>query len=334
MPSDVLASPVPPAPHLATLKDGFRYGFPPHIEKKGLTFGGQPIPLQRQDVRDRILKEVNYLLLDKRSLLLLWLTRADSVRPMVSRILRTYAEYGFPEDFLYLAAIESSYDSRSRSSAGAYGFWQFIKPTAISGPSGPAELNWVMTVNHWKDERGDLVKSSHSAARYLIWLNRERRITLEGQPERKGFNDWLLAAAAYNAGPARVVERLNAYGSTSYWDVALPPETEAYVPRLVALWLISSHRKFYGVDVNHGTPIAFDTLEKVRLKKDLTFASMARLLGTTPRQVWSINSQIPPEKALFPAQQGRKTIEHRINVPQGTKEKFLAQLRAHGYAGK
>lgn len=323
-----------PAPHLVTLKDGCRYGFPPHVEKRGLSFGEQRIPLEREDVRERILKEINYLLLDKRSLLLLWLTRSDALRPLVMRILRTYSSYGFPEEFLYLAGIESSYDSRARSSAGAYGYWQFIKPTAVSASGAPAELNWVMTVNHWKDERGDLVKSTHAAARYLIWLNRERRISLEGQPEQKGFNDWLLSAAAYNAGPGRIVERLNAYRATSYWDVALPPETEAYVPRLIALCLISSHRKFYGVDVERVTPLAFETVEKIRLKKDLSFASLAQLLGTTPRQIGWLNSQISPEKGVFPAQQERKPIEHTIHIPQGTKSRLLAGLRANGYTAK
>ncbi len=81
-------------PHLITIQDGFRYGFPPHIEKRGLTFAGQSVPLARRDVRKRILKEINYFLQDKRALLLVWLSRADSLKHVVSPILKQYRAAG------------------------------------------------------------------------------------------------------------------------------------------------------------------------------------------------------------------------------------------------
>jgi membrane-bound lytic murein transglycosylase D len=318
-------------PHLASLQDGFRYGFPPYIDKRGLTFAGESVPLARGDVRMRILKEINYFLQDKRALLLLWLSRADSLRHVVSPILR---QYGLPEEFVYLAAIESSYNSRSLSSAGAYGYWQFIKATALKGPGGADKYDWRMNITKWKDERADLVHSTHSAAKYLAWMNQIKKVSLEGKPDGEGFKNWFLSAAAYNAGPSRVVERLTAFGAKSYWDVALPVETEKYVPRWIALALISKHRNFYGVQVTRQNPLSFDTVENLRLKKDLSFAEMARLLGTTPRSVWSLNTQIPPEKGVFPARHGGKQIEHKINVPHGTRSKFIAELAAHGYTGK
>jgi len=318
-------------PHLTSIQDGFRYGFPPHIERSGLTFAGESVPLGRRDVRMRILKEINYFLQDKRALLLVWLSRADSLRHVVSPILR---QHGLPEEFVYLAAIESSYNSRSLSSAGAYGYWQFIKATALKGPGGSDKYDWRMNITKWKDERADLVHSTRSAARYLAWMNQVKKVSLENKAEKEGFNNWFLSAAAYNAGPSRVVERLNAFGAKSYWDVALPLETEKYVPRWIALSLISKYRNFYGVQVTRQHPVTFDTVDKVRLKKDLSFAEVAHLIGTTPRRVWSLNTQIPPEKGVFPARHGGKQIEHRINVPQGTRGQFIAELASHGYTGK
>jgi len=50
-----------------------------------------------------------------------------------------------------------------------------------------------------------LIWSVQPIPRPNIWpgLNRVKKITLNGRPEREGFNDWLLTAASYNAGPTR-----------------------------------------------------------------------------------------------------------------------------------
>jgi len=319
-----------PAPHFTAVTDGFRYGLPPGVEKGGLQVCGQNVPISRRDVRRRIVNEINYLLMDRRSLVLTWLSRADTLRPVIIPVLRKYA---VPPEFLYLSAIESSYDGRALSTAGAFGYWQFIKSTALCGPNGCDEYDWKMNITKWKDERGDLVRSTHSAARYLAWMNRVKKVTT-GDKSSDGFNDWLLTAAAYNAGPTRVLERLNLFGARSYWDVPLPPETERYVPRLIALSIISSHRDFYDVNVPPRRTVAFDTLQKVRLTKDLPLAAMARLLGTTPRAVWKLNSQIVADNAVFPARVGKKAIDHTIHVPKGAGNKFMAQLKAHGYTKK
>ncbi|MBM3303005.1 MAG: lytic transglycosylase domain-containing protein [Deltaproteobacteria bacterium] len=307
------------------------YGFPSRIEAHGLTFASHDVPLSRHDVRTRILHEINHLLLDRRSKLLAWLSRADALRHVISPIL---SKYGVPSAFLYLAAIESSYDPRALSSAGAFGYWQFIKSTALHGPPDSAEYDWKMNITSWKDERADLIRSTHAAARYLAWMNAVKKIDLNTQGQKSGFQDWLLAAAAYNAGPARVIQRMNLFGASSYWDVPLPSETERYVPRLIAVWIISNHRKFYDVHLPGSHSVAFDTLNDVRLVKDLPFAAMAKLLGTTPRDVWRLNSQIPAEKAVFPARSGRTVIPHTIHVPKGKAKEFRARLVANGYTKK
>jgi len=326
-----MASTCPNAPHLETSQGGLRYGFPQHIEKNGLSFASHNVPINRADVRKRILQEINYLLLDRRSRVLLWLTRADSFRPIIVPILRNYK---LPAEFIYLAAIESSFSGRALSSAGAFGYWQFIKSTAQQGPIGCNEYDWKMNITNWKDERADLINSTHSASRYLAWMNRIKKVTLGEKDERDGFNDWLLTAAAYNAGPSRVTQRMISFGASSYWDIPLPKETEQYVPRWIALGIISNNREFYGVQVPPRGTASFDTLDKVVLAKDLPFAAMARLLGTTPRVVWELNTRIPSDKAIFPARFGRSPISHTIHVPKGTGKKFIAQLAAQGYTKK
>jgi membrane-bound lytic murein transglycosylase D len=328
VPQEIFASTESPAPHFRSITSGFRYGFPPYVKKRGLVFAGIRIPLSRRDVRNRILEEINYLLMDRRSRILVWLARADYYKPVILPILK---KYKLPSAFLFLPAIESSYDPRALSSAGAYGYWQFIKSTAKCGPSNCEEYNWKMQITRWKDDRGDLIHSTHSGARYLAWMNRVRRVSINGGKPRDGFRNWLLSTAAYNAGPARVLQRLNLFGASSYWDVPLPEETEKYVPRLIAIWLISTNRDFYGVKVPQRGSVAFDTVKKVRLTKDLSFAAVAKLLRTNPRTVWKLNAQIPPAKLVFPAKSGRRTLTHTIRVPKGKGRSFRSQLAAHGY---
>jgi membrane-bound lytic murein transglycosylase D len=317
-----------PAPHFATIRNGFRYGFPPGIEKRGFWFAGRRIRFSRTDIRDRVLKEINYLLLDRRSRVRVWLYRAHEYSSVILPIL---SKYHVPREFIYLAAIESGYNSRALSSAGAYGYWQFIKATAKRGVPGSKEYDWAMSMSKWRDERADLISSTHSAARYLAWMNRKQRITFPGNKQQQGFQDWLLTAAAYNAGPARIQQRMKDFGGSSYWDLPLPDETEKYVPRWIAIGLISRYRKFYGLRVDLPPKINFDRVRNVQLKKNLSFAALARLLEITPRAVWALNTQVAPEKAVFPARYRGRRIKHTICVPKGTGKKLLAKLKAHGY---
>ncbi len=315
-------------PHFAGIRDGFRYGFPPHVRKNGLRFAGKKVPIHRKSVRDRILRQLNYLLLDRRSLVLLWLHRAHHRRPVILPILK---KHKVPLEFIYLAAIESSYDSRSLSSAGAYGYWQFMKATAKHGPSNDKQYDWSMEMNRWKDERADLTASTRAAARYLAWLNRVKKVSVSGKQHRSGFHDWFLTAAAYNAGPARVGQRMRDFGTGNYWDLPLPVETEKYVPRWIALGLIGRYRKFYGVNIAPAEEISFDRVGNVRLRKNLTFAALAKLLGSTPREVGNLNTEIAPEKAVFPAKHRGRWISHTIYVPKGKGKTLISKLKARGY---
>ncbi len=318
-------------PHFTTLPGGFRYGFPPKVEKRGLFFARKRIPIDRADVSARILKELNYLLMDRRAIVLLWLARSDSYYPVIRPILK---KYKVPQEFLYLAAIESSYNSRALSSAGAFGYWQFIKSTARCGPAGCEEYDWKMDINRWRDERAHLENSTHSAAKYLAWMYRMKKVSLREGHEREGLRNWLLAAAGYNAGPSKVTQRMRMYRATSYWDIPLPIETERYVPRWIALGLIGKYREFYGVDLRRRAPFEFDTVKNIRLRKNLSFARVAKMVESTPRKIWMLNTQVSPEKAVFPAKYRGGRIKHTINVPKGTRKKLLTELKSKGYISK
>jgi membrane-bound lytic murein transglycosylase D len=84
---------------------------------------------------------------------------ADTYFPIIERVFR---EEGLPDDFKYLALIESGLVSDAVSTSNAVGFWQFKKDTAT---------DYGLRVNENIDERKHIVESSRSAARYLLKSN-------------------------------------------------------------------------------------------------------------------------------------------------------------------
>ena len=65
---------------------------------------------------------------------------------------------GIPEDFKYLAVIESRLNPQAQSPAGAVGVWQFLKGTGKENG---------LEINNEVDERYHIEKSTEAAAAYL-----------------------------------------------------------------------------------------------------------------------------------------------------------------------
>jgi hypothetical protein len=148
------------------------------------------------------------------------LKRANRAFPVIEPILQ---KYGIPDDFKYLAVIESGLVN-AVSSAGARGVWQFMPETA---------KEFGLTVNDNIDERMHIPKSTRAACAYL-------------KSAYKRFNSWTLAAAAYNMGNGGVASSLKSQHSTGYYDLYLNQETSRYVFRILALKLILSDPENYG----------------------------------------------------------------------------------------
>ncbi len=84
-----------------------------------------------------------------------WLNRLPRYARIIEPIL---AEEKVPLEFLYLALVESGLNPRAYSWKHASGPWQFI---ASTGRRYDLNRDW------WRDERRDIEKSTHAAARYL-----------------------------------------------------------------------------------------------------------------------------------------------------------------------
>lgn len=122
--------------------------------------------------------------------------------------------YHLPPTLKYLAVIESDLKTTALSSAGAVGPWQLMPGTA---------KDLGLTVSKTLDERTDLTKSTHAAARFLSMLYEQ-------------LGDWLLVVAAYNGGPARLDNIIKRNDKKDFWEIQheLPAESRNHVKKFIA----------------------------------------------------------------------------------------------------
>ena len=195
------------------------FSFSPEIPSE-IVFCGERIslePFQVHENFDRELSSFTYL----HSTTMLLLKRANRFFPIVEPILR---ENGIPDDFKYLAVIESNLDVRATSSARAVGLWQFLESTG---------KQYGLTVTPTVDERRHVEKSTVAACKYL-------------KDAYKKYNDWSLVAASYNGGMGRITDELNKQQADSYFDLWLVEETTRYVYRIMAIKQIFENPYKYG----------------------------------------------------------------------------------------
>ena len=184
-----------------------------------LNFAGESVPIEKEDIKERIDRELLVNTYWQSNGLLLF-KRAHKYFPIIEPILK---KNGIPNDFKYLAVIESGLQNVT-SPAGARGIWQIMKNTARENG---------LEVNANVDERYNLEKATQVACDYL-------------KKAKERFGSWTLAAAAYNAGNAGISRRMNSQFVDSYYDLLLPDETLRYIPRIVAMKEILSNPTKYG----------------------------------------------------------------------------------------
>ncbi|MCX7549137.1 lytic transglycosylase domain-containing protein [Xanthomarina sp. F1114] len=184
-----------------------------------LNFAGEMLPLDNPDIYERMDRE---LLVNTywQSNGLLMFKRAHKYFPVIEPILK---KHGIPDDFKYLAVIESGL-MNVVSPAGARGVWQIMPKTG---------KEYGLEINDNVDERYNLEKATEVACTYL-------------KKSKEELGSWTLAAAAYNAGNYGVSRRLKEQDVTDYYDLLLGEETGRYLFRIVALKEILSHPSKYG----------------------------------------------------------------------------------------
>ena len=204
---------------------------------------------------------------------------------------------GLPPDLVHLVFVESGFNVNAHSSAAAVGPWQFLRSTGRL---------FGLTVNQWTDERKDPEKSTVAAARYLKHLY-------------SIFGDWPLALASYNAGEGTVLRAIKRQGTTNYWDLRLPAETENYVPQFMAVLTIARDPERYGFkEVELDEPMAFD---EIAFKGAVDLRALARLADCDVKELKELNPAV-----LSHAARGRDDVT-TLRVPRGKGERLIERLQ-------
>jgi len=177
---------------------------------------------------------------------------------------------GMPLELALLPVVESAFEPYAYSRARASGLWQFIPGT---GSKYGLKQDW------WYDGRRDIVESTRAALDYLQSLHDE-------------FNgDWLLAIAAYNCGEAlveRAVDMNRGAGRpVDFWDLWLPRETKAYVPKLLAMKRLVLDPETYGLAFS---PIPNQPyFVRVPTQGQVNLRIAAEIAGISPEDLYELN---------------------------------------------
>ena len=236
----------------------------------GLSFAGEKVPTELDDIKERMDRELLVNTYWQSSGLLL-IKRAHKYFPLIEPLLK---KYGIPDDFKYLAVAESGLENNS-SPAGAAGFWHFLKSSA---------KEYGLEVNQNVDERYNLEKSTKVAAEYL-------------KKSKKRFGTWTLAAAAYNAGNARIARNLKKQQVTNYYDLLLNSETSRYVFRIVALKEVLSNPRKYGFEFEEDDLYNLPDIKTVKVDTVITnIASFAKKFKTNYKELKLNNAWLRENK--------------------------------------
>lgn len=205
-----------------------------------LDFCGEHVPMEQLDVRERLDRELlvntywqsNSLLAHK---------RANRWFPVIEPILK---REGVPDDMKYIPLIESGLTNVT-SPAGAVGFWQFMKETAMAES---------LEVNNEVDERYNVARSTEAACKHL-------------KEAYARYGSWAMAAATFNLGRGNLERQIGRQKESNYFNLLLPEETSRYVFRILAMKAIISDPARYGFHLR---------------KKDLYAPYKTRTMELTP----------------------------------------------------
>ena len=197
--------------------EGTAFYFPTEVD-----FADEGMPMEIPDVRERFDREL-LVNANLHASTILIIKRANRAFKIIEPILE---KNGVPNDFKYLAVIESSLIN-AVSPSGAKGVWQFMPATA-------KEIG--MEVNDCVDERYHLEKSTEAACKFLL-------------AAKEKFGSWTLAAASYNGGITGVNKQIDLQKVSNYYDLLLNEETSRYVFRILALKEIMKAPEKFGFAV-------------------------------------------------------------------------------------
>jgi membrane-bound lytic murein transglycosylase D len=263
---------------------------------QNLDFCGEKIPVNNYEIKKNLDKEFFSNSYWKTNSGVLF-AKAQKWFPYIEPILK---REGVPDDFKYVAIIESHL-SNIVSPAGAAGFWQLVPVVA---------LNYGLEVNEYVDERYHVEKATVAACKLF-------------KAAHAAFDNWTLAAAAYNRGIGGIQAAIKKQNAGSYYQLMLNKETGSFVYRILAYKTLFSSPTHFGIKKKkwqYLSPVPYKTYLVDSTVSDL--ASVARHIGCSKATVkffnpWILQDALPnPEKRTYV-----------IRIPKNLKEDYSSYIK-------
>jgi membrane-bound lytic murein transglycosylase D len=255
-----------------------------------LEFCGERTPIEIQEVKERLEKELLLSLWD-RPQVILWLKRIPRYMPLIEDMLE---QDNLPDDLKYIAIAESALRPHVSSKRRAIGFWQFMRDTG---------QRYGLTINRYIDERRNVFASTTAAIRYLKYLYEE-------------FGSWTLAAAAYNMGEQGLMAEILEQATNDYYHLYLPLETQRFIFRILSVKLIVSNPERYGFHLSEADrypPLEFDRIN-LTCAQDTPIRIIAKAAQTHFKAIKDLNPEI---RGHYLAKGS-----HALSIPKGSAQDF------------
>ncbi|MBF0573642.1 MAG: transglycosylase SLT domain-containing protein [Desulfamplus sp.] len=271
-----------------------------------LDFCGSKIPIEIQDVRERLEREMLLILWD-RAQVILWIKRASQYFPHIDRILK---EYGMPLDLKYVAVIESGLRAQAGSNKGAMGTWQFMPATG---------QEYGLRLDDNIDARKNMIQSTRAACDYFRKLYSR-------------FNSWPLALAAYNMGENGLAREMALQEVYDYYKLYLPQETQRYVLRVIVAREIMENPAKYGF--NFSREDYYPVLDFAKVTLDCPVRVPITLIARAANSYFKEIKDLNPDIRGYYLDAGRYSILIPPGMDRTFYQEFAKELSRYGGENK
>ncbi len=260
-----------------------------------LDFCGEPVPIEEQEIRERLEKELLLTLWD-RPQVILWIKRSARYLPLIEAL---FKEQHMPDDLKYIALAESALRPHVGSPKKAIGFWQFMAATG---------RKYGLKIDSEKDERRNIFKSTQAAILYFKDLY-------------DLFGSWTLAAAAYNMGEEGLQAEILAQKTNNYYRLYLPLETQRYVFRVISAKIVLENPEKYGFQLKQEDLYPPLTFERITIEcfQEIPILIIAQAADSHFKRIKDLNPEI---RGHFLA-----VGTHTILIPEGSARGFHSRFK-------
>ena len=213
---------------------------------------------------------------------------------------KIFEQKGLPVELTMLPFIESAFNLKAYSSAGAAGVWQFILATGKR----------YLRIDDYVDERYDPILATYAAASHLSY-------------EYKFLKSWPLTVNAYNTGPGRMLDAQKSFGNDiakiirQYKGSGYGFDSRNYYPEFLAMLHVYRNREHYFAEVQ---PLPLESYDYVVMPATTDLKELLRLAGTDTSRIFDLNLALRPEVLS-----GQRALPkgYLLKVPPKQKEDIL-----------